>query len=506
MTLEELRKLVAGGEGDRVELKETTGQRIEACRTLCAFLNGDGGTVVFGVTKKGRLTGQLVSDETKRNLASAFCDIEPGLEIPVEYVSVDDTHQAIVCRVGGGPRKPYTYDGRPYRRLQSSTMKMPQDQYVAMIAARGGYQSKWELEWNESVTLDDIDFGEVKRTAHIAVSEGRLSSDVDINDPKDLLRRFGLLKGDQPLNGAMAVFGKNLTFYPHCILKMAWFKGKDKTVFLDNRLVTGNIIELQSEAMAFCFKHLNLSGVVKGLYREEELEVPAEALREAIINALAHRLYSSNGGVSLAIFEDRVEISNPGNFSIDAASRGVGPGMASNPRNPLIARVLYLRKAIEMWGRGIGLIVNACEKAHLAPPSIYEDRGYVYSVFARPTKQEWNDKVEKVSDNSATSGGMSVPHSGQVSLTDAVSVPLQERIDRLLRTPALTSIRSDAMRNLSLVLKELLLDDAATIESIAAKTGLSSRTVNRAMSTMATAGLVRRDGPDFGGRWIVEEI
>ena len=53
MTLEELRKLVADGEGDHVEFKESTGQRIEACRTLCAFLNGDGGTVVFGVTKKG---------------------------------------------------------------------------------------------------------------------------------------------------------------------------------------------------------------------------------------------------------------------------------------------------------------------------------------------------------------------------------------------------------------------------------------------------------------------
>jgi ATP-dependent DNA helicase RecG len=262
-----------------------------------------------------------------------------------------------------------------------------------MIAARGGCQSKWELEWNENVTLEDIDFDEVKRTAHIAVSEGRLSQDVDINDPKDLLRRFGLLKGEQPLNGAMAVFGKNLTFYPHCILKMAWFKGKDKTTFLDNRLVSGNIIELQSEAMAFCFKHLNLSGVVKGLYREEELEVPVEALREAIINALAHRLYSSNGGVSLAIFEDRVEISNPGNFSLDAASQRVEPGMASNPRNPLIARVLYLRKAIEMWGRGIGLIINACEKAHLAPPRIYEDRGFVYTVFTRPTKQEWSANV-----------------------------------------------------------------------------------------------------------------
>ena len=67
--------------------------------------------------------------------------------------------------------------------------------------------------------------------------------------------------------------------------------------------------------------------------------------------------------------------------------------MASTPRNPTIAKVLYLRKAIEMWGRGIGLILDACEKAHLAAPKIYEDRGFVYTVFARPTAQEWQGKV-----------------------------------------------------------------------------------------------------------------
>jgi ATP-dependent DNA helicase RecG len=334
MTLEELKRLVADGEGERLECKETTGQRGEACRTLCAFLNGDGGTVVFGVSRGGKLTGQLMSDETKRDLARAFCDFEPGIEIPTEYVPIDETHQAVVCRVAGGPHKPYAYDGRPYRRVQSTTTKMPQDQYAALIASRGGFQSKWELQWDENVSMDDVDLVEVTRTAKIAVAEGRLAPDVDVNDPKDLLRRFGLLKDEHPLNGAMALFGKNLTFYPQCILKMAWFKGKDKTIFLDNRMVEGNIVQLQSEAMAFCFKHLNLSGVVRGLYREEELEVPAEALREAIINALAHRLYTSGGSVSLAIYEDRVEISNPGSFSPDAASKGVFPGMASTPRNP----------------------------------------------------------------------------------------------------------------------------------------------------------------------------
>ena len=62
-------------------------------------------------------------------------------------------------------------------------------------------------------------------------------------------------------------------------------------------------------------------------------------------------------------------------------------------RNPSIAKVLYLRKAIEMWGRGIGLIVDACKMAHFLPPKIYEDRGFIYTVFTRPTAQEWKNKV-----------------------------------------------------------------------------------------------------------------
>jgi ATP-dependent DNA helicase RecG len=190
--------------------------------------------------------------------------------------------------------------------------------------------------------------------------------------------------------------------------------------------------------VAFCFKHLNLSGVVKGLYREEELEIPVEALREAIINALAHRLYSSNGSVSLAIFEDRVEISNPGNFSMDAASHGVEPGMASNPRNPLIARVLYLRKAIEMWGRGIGLIINACENAHLAPPRIYEDRGFVYTVFTRPTKQEWNAKVHG-SDQAVTGDeGTSLKTGLKTGLKEGSGTVAQTLRQMIMENPAIT--------------------------------------------------------------------
>lgn len=102
MNLTELENLVKESEGQHLEYKETTGQRVEACRTLCAFLNKDGGTVVFGVTRNGKLTGQLMADTTKRDLYDAFQAFEPAADIEVEYVPVDQTHTAIVCRVDHG--------------------------------------------------------------------------------------------------------------------------------------------------------------------------------------------------------------------------------------------------------------------------------------------------------------------------------------------------------------------------------------------------------------------
>ena len=117
MTLEELKAIVASGESETLELKETTGQRVDACETLCAFLNKDGGTVVFGVDRKGNVVGQLVSDKTKRELFEVFAKFEPAADISVEWVDVDETHKAIVCTVERGNMRPYVYDGRPYKRL-----------------------------------------------------------------------------------------------------------------------------------------------------------------------------------------------------------------------------------------------------------------------------------------------------------------------------------------------------------------------------------------------------
>ena len=192
MTLEDLRKLIATGEGEALEFKATTGQREDACETLCGFLNRDGGTVVFGVTKKGVLTGQLVSDKTKRELFEVFAKFEPSADIAVDWVDVDATHQAIVCTVPRGNERPYVYDGRPYKRVQSSTTVMKREEYNRMLKERRGFESPWEATPNPKLTLDCIDLEEVKRTARKAVHMGRLDPSVDTEDAIGLLDQFRL--------------------------------------------------------------------------------------------------------------------------------------------------------------------------------------------------------------------------------------------------------------------------------------------------------------------------
>jgi predicted HTH transcriptional regulator len=145
--------------------------------------------------------------------------------------------------------------------------------------------------------------------------------------------------------------------------------------------------------MAFCFNHLSLSGEINGTYREEHLEVPAKALREALVNALVHRLYVKRGSsVSLAIYDDRIEIINPGTFPSNLTMAELRAGNISELRNPTIAKVMYSRKTVETWGRGIKLIWDQCAKASLPEPQIVSEGGYTKTVFWRPDVESQGGK------------------------------------------------------------------------------------------------------------------
>ena len=301
------------------------------------------------------------------------------------------------------------------------------------------------------------------------------SSTLQKESVSDIFRKWKLIDGDVVLNGATALFTKEVGMYTQFTLRMARFAGTDKNEFIDNQRVEGNLFELLNEAMGFCRKHLNMSGKIVGLVREEHLDIPAEALREALLNALCHRWYEHyNMTIGLAIYDDRIEIENPGMMPPQIDMEHIEQAHYSSPHNPRMANVLYQTGYIENWGSGIQRIIATCQKYDVALPTWQQMPGNVVVVtFARNTAQTGQNIQENVIDENGTKNG-----------TKDTAIQLTERQH---------------------VIVNLLEDDGTiTIPDLARKIRLSVRTVKRELETLQTLGVLHREGGRKEGRWVVD--
>lgn len=383
MTHDDIIALTQTAESRTLEFKETTGQLERGMETLCAFLNADGGTVLFGVTDKGEIKGQEISDKTRRDLVEAIRRIEPLALVHVSYIPIPDTpKQVVALHVEAGQlARPFMYKGRPYQRMESVTSIMPQETYHQLLMQRGGRYG-WEVAVNPDLHISDLDENAIMGAVRAGIRSGRLPEITIREELPVVLEKFDLLHDGKLNNAAAVLFGRKFYNYPQCLLRLARFKGTTKEEFFDNQRAQGNIYELLDAAMAFCFKHLSLSAKVEGLYREEELSIPYKALRECCINAFCHRTYAHPGSsVGIAIYDDRVEIENTGSFPADLPLAELLREHRSKPRNPIIANVLYKSDVLENWGRGISLMVNECRRVGIPDPEFHSDGEFVWVVF-----------------------------------------------------------------------------------------------------------------------------
>ena len=310
MTYQDIEALTIKKEGNSLEFKESTGQLDRSMETLCAFLNGEGGTILYGVKDDGKIIGQTVSDSTKRSIAEAVNRIEPFVDLEITYIAIPGTEKYVIVIFVEEQRfmRPFTYKGRAYQRIESTTTVMPQERYNHLLMERGGKYG-WEAMINPDLKIADLDENAILGAVREGIRNGRLPETTIREEIPVILKKFRLLNDGKLNNAAAVLFGKELYDYPQCLLRMARFKGTTKEEFIDNQRAEGNIYELLDAAMAFFFKHLSLSGKINGLYREEELSIPYKALRESCINSFCHRSYHHPGSsVSIAIYDDRVEI------------------------------------------------------------------------------------------------------------------------------------------------------------------------------------------------------
>jgi len=329
MDLKQIQSIVAAGESETVEFKNSTAPIPRAGEALCGFLNGDDGLVLIGVSPDGRIVGQEVADTTQQDIARMLDRFEPPSPVETRLVPVPGSTKSVF--VLQAPRiaaaRPFTCDGRPYHRVGTMTSRMPQERYESLLLDRAHARRRWENQAAVGVHLVDLDHEEILRTREAAIRHRRISAGTS-TEVGDILDRLGLRRDGVITQAAQMLYGTRFPpDYPQGRLKLGRLSGH----FVEGRIES-----------------------------EDRLPVPPDALREVLLNAVMHRDCAQPGGnVAIAVFDDRIDISSIGDLPA-----GIKAEMLSGPhpsvlRNPLIAETFHRTGAVEAWGRGTNRVLRS---------------------------------------------------------------------------------------------------------------------------------------------------
>ncbi len=325
-----------------------------------------------------------IGKETIGRLANRIIDktdppIYPNIEV-VEVFGKD----VIITEVAEGRDKPYTASAKPFIRVGDVTKQMKRSEYEKMLIDKSKTKLRFDTQICEGSNLKDIDEKRVRWFLKRTKAERNL--DINIAIPiKEAMHRLKLTHNGRLTNAAILMFGDDpQKFFIQARIRCARFKGIIAQDFIDMKVIDGNIIDQINNAEKFVLSHIKKAARIVMFERQEVWEYPPEALREAIVNAVCHRDYFSTGNVQIGVYDDRVEIWNPGKLPEPLTPAMLKGEHQSIPRNPLIANTLFLIRYIEQWGKGTNKIIEWCKEQGLKEPDFEESGGSFVVRFPVP--------------------------------------------------------------------------------------------------------------------------
>ena len=409
-----------------------------------------------------------------------------------------DSENRAICVPGVGSKKPFSvlmvdsmpdiqlmFNGQCFPRYRFAKPPKLQDELPGIEtdlkrvdnisdAALRAFRVRYS---DSGITKDDI-FHYIYGILHAPEYRERFSNDLAKHWPRIPFAP------DFPAFAAAVLFGKTSRLeldMPQCLLRVARFRGSDRTEFLDNRQFHGNAFALLWAAERFLRETLPIAGRIEPdrMERIDEPLVPPLAVREALANAFCHRDYSIGGGsVGVAIYDDRLEVTSSGSLHFGLTPEMLFAPHESLPWNPRIARAFYLRGIIEEWGRGTLRIESEATAAGLPRPEIEDAGGCVTVRFRYRTPLDQLVSPARPVD------------------TSAISDTVLER-----DTDSLTELQSAIVN---------ILDAAATplaFREIRARLpdSISGRQVKRALARLRILGHVHSTGRGIAARWARSE-
>ena len=388
MSPEQILKLLSLGEGQRVEFKATFNNVEVLGQVICAFLNTSGGYLICGIEDRGNVLGVDTSDLLVSSLEKSLHDgLSPKALVSIQAQPLKGK-QVLVIEVPAGKDVPYSFHDIIYIRSGEFTQKADAETIRDIVMRRQIEPERWERRFSFAELENDVDFEEV-RSAVADAQKSRRAFFRDATNPQMVLEDFSLSKYGRLTNGGDVLFTRNpASRLPQIRIRaMCYNTDKAGDTYHDMKSFEGPLHVIFEEAYSFIVRN-TASPVrfIKGSPKREDTPVyPEDAVREALINALAHRDYSaSSGGVSIHIFPKRLEIWNAGSLPEGVTAESLVKGQISVLRNPDIAHALYLRGLMEKAGRGSVLMINQCRENGLPDPVWRSDHklGVTLTFFA----------------------------------------------------------------------------------------------------------------------------
>jgi ATP-dependent DNA helicase RecG len=393
-----LEEILRQPEGKTLEYKRDLSSPGPTLRTLVAFANGAGGRLIVGVEDATRVVvGVEQPLDLEERIANLVADsIEPRLLPEIEIVPWRKSHVLVVTVHPSGLRPHYLKAEGPtrstYVRL-GSTNRAADAQLIAELSRRVGVEGFDEAPLAE-LDPDAIDF----------VAASQCFAAHRVLRRKDL-ETLGLLRLHQgrrvPTVGGVLLFGRErLARFPDAHLQAGRFEGSDRSMLVDRAELTAYPVDAIEQAVGFVERNTRQGMTVGRVFRRELPTIPQAALREALINAVVHADYSQRGSpIRVAIFDDRIEIENPGILLPGLAVEDLLDGV-SRVRNRVIARVFKEVGLIEQWGTGIQRMAAACEDAGLQVPE-FTELGFRFRVTIR-TERVAKPQVDPIDERIVT--------------------------------------------------------------------------------------------------------
>ncbi len=382
VTAAQILALLEGGMGPDLHWFPEDVSPATLAETMAGMANTEGGTILLGVAQRSAVIQGLRDSEAAFDLVfQAALLTDPPLVLPLPVVQFVNGDALLLISIPAGLPHIFTVGGRYLGREGKQTSPIPARTLRRKLIERGVLQVESRVPYG--VTLNDLDMRQIE--AYV----GSLNLPKGEN-PNSLLTRRGCVQEDggelRPTYAGLLLFGKYpQQWLPNAIILAARFSGKAFSDAFIKQEITGTLPQQIRLAETFVRENLPTVARIVGLTRQETPEYPLEAVRELLVNAVAHRDYNINGdSIHLQIFANRLEVHSPGGLP--------GPVNLANllearfSRNPVIVQALSDMGYIERLGYGLDRVVNVMKEYSLRPPQFQETAG-TFRVILSNTPQ-----------------------------------------------------------------------------------------------------------------------